>query len=68
MIADIEAELRRRGVDPGKPPKPRLHMSPFRHSELPRLRIAALRDAGRPLHIRDLVSAVLAIRGVRAAL
>ena len=67
-IADIEAELRRRGVDPGKLPKARLRTSPFRHSELPRLCIGALQDAGRPLHIRDLVSAVLALRRMRAAL
>jgi hypothetical protein len=67
-IADIEAELRRRGVDPGKPPKARLRTSPFRLSAFSRLCIGALREAGHPLHIRDLVSAVLAIRGVRAAL
>ena len=61
-IAEIEAELRRRGVDPGKPPRARPRKSPFRHCELPRLCIGALRAAGRPLHICDLVAAVLATK------
>jgi hypothetical protein len=61
-IAAIEAELRRRGADPGKPPKIRPLTSPFSHGELPRICIGALRAAGHPLQIRDLAAAVLAIK------
>src|ERR1700720_3534317 len=45
-IAEIEAELRRRGVDPGRPPKPRLRTSLFQRGERPRLCITVMRNTG----------------------
>jgi hypothetical protein len=45
-IAEIEAKLRRRGVDPGRPPKPRLRTSLYRRGERPRLCITVMRNTG----------------------
>jgi len=59
-VAEIETELRARGIEPalGVPPRrPRLPL--FRCNELPRLVLTVLREAKEPLHIRDITRAVL---------
>lgn len=59
-VAEIDAELRGRGIEPslGTPPRrPRLPL--FRFNELPRLVLTILREAKEPLHIRDITHAVL---------
>jgi hypothetical protein len=53
-IAEIEAELRGRGVAVAGPPRRRGKSLPFKHNELPRLCLNALRLAGRPMHVREI--------------
>jgi len=55
-IAEIEAELRRRGVAVAGPPRHHGKAVPLRHNELPRLCLNALRAAGRPMHVREIAS------------
>jgi hypothetical protein len=63
-IAEIEAELTRRGTKLTGPPRHRGKPLPFRHNELPRLCLNALRVAGRPMHVREIVAAVLNTKGL----
>jgi hypothetical protein len=59
-VAEIETELRSRGVEPSLgtlPRRPRLPL--FRYNELPRLVLTVLWEAQEPLHIRDITRAVL---------
>src|SRR5580658_1019320 len=58
-IAEIEAELTRRGAKLTGPPRHRGKPLPFRHNELPRLCLNALRRAGQPMHVREIAAAVL---------
>lgn len=63
-IAEIGAELTRRGVKLTGPPRRRGPGLPFRHNELPRLCLNALRSAGRPTHVREITALVLAGKGL----
>jgi len=58
-IVEIEAELTRRGAKLTGPPRHRGKPLPFRHNELPRLCLNALRRAGQPMHVREITAAVL---------
>jgi len=58
-IVEIEAELTRRGAKLTGPPRHRGKPLPFRHNELPRLCLNALRRAGQPMHVREIAAAVL---------
>ncbi len=46
------------------PPRPRGHPSPFRHNGLPRRCLNTLRSAGRPTHVREIVTAILTAKGL----
>jgi hypothetical protein len=59
IIAEIEAELTRRGAKVTGPPRHRGKPVPFRHNELPRLCLNALRAAARPMHVREITALVL---------
>jgi hypothetical protein len=60
IVAEIDAELRRRGIEPGLMSPLRQNRSPlFRNNELPRLCLAIMRRATAPMHIRELARAVL---------
>jgi hypothetical protein len=63
-ISEIEAELSRRGVAVASPPHRRGKPLPFRHNELPRLCLNALRTAGRPMHVREIAAVVLAAKSL----
>src|SRR5580704_15011348 len=63
-IAEIEAELTRRGTKVTEPPRHRGKPLPFRHNELPRLCLNALRSAGHPMHIREVAALVLTAKGL----
>jgi hypothetical protein len=58
-IAEIEDELRSRGVTILGPPKRHGHPLPFRHNELPRLALNVLRANGQAMHVREIAAAVL---------
>lgn len=66
-IAEIEDELRHRGVVLGGAPRHHKRSLPFRHNEIPRLCLAVLRDAGEAMHIREIAAAVLTAKGLDAA-
>jgi hypothetical protein len=63
-IAEIESELARRGAKLTGPPRHRGKPLPFRHNELPRLCLNALRLAGRPMHVREITASILAGKGL----
>jgi hypothetical protein len=63
-IAEIEAELSRRGAKATGPPRHRGKPLPFKHNELPRHCLAVLRAAGRPMHGREITALVLAGKGL----
>jgi hypothetical protein len=63
-IAEIEAELRQRGVTILGPPRCHTHPLPFRHNEMPRLALNVLRAAGRPMHVREITATVLVGKGL----
>jgi hypothetical protein len=63
-IAEIEAELIRRGARLTGPPRHRGKPLPFRHNELPRLCLNALRTTGRPTHVREIAAIVLGCKGL----
>ena len=63
-IAEIEAELCQRGAKLTGPPRHRGKPLPFRHNELPRLCLNALRSAGHPMHIREVAALVLTAKGL----
>src|ERR1019366_2006054 len=58
-IAEIEAELRRRGAVITGPPRRHTHPLPFRHNELPRLALNILRARGEAMHVREITATVL---------
>ena len=58
-IAEIEAELGRRGAKLPGPPRHRGKSLPFRHNELPRLCLNTLRMHGAPMHVREITATVL---------
>ena len=64
IIAEIEAELTRRGAKLTGPPRHRGHPSPFRHNELPRLCLNVLRRLGVPTHVREIVATILTAKGL----
>jgi hypothetical protein len=64
IIAEIEAELSRRGAKLVGPPRHRGKPLPFRHNELPRLCLNALRTTGCPTHVREIAASVLAAKGL----
>ena len=59
IITEIEAELTRRGAKLTGPPRHRGKPLPFRHNELPRFCLNALRTAARPMHVREITALVL---------
>jgi hypothetical protein len=63
-IAEIEAELTRRGAKVTEPPRHRGKPLPFHHNELPGLCLNVLRVAGHPMHIREIVASVLTAKGL----
>jgi hypothetical protein len=63
-IAEIEAELTRRGVRLTGPPRHRGKPLPFRHNELPRLCLNVLRRGERPMHVREITALVLTSKGL----
>ena len=62
-IAEIEAELRERGVALHGPPRRHGHPLPFRHNELPRLALSILRASEQPMHVREITAAILTAKG-----
>jgi hypothetical protein len=66
-IAELEAEMRALGVDPGPPPRHRSRSPHFTHGEMPRRCLAVLRAAGEPLRIREIVPAILRAKGLDAS-
>lgn len=64
IITEIESELQARGVPMTGPPRRRTKPLPFRHNELPRLCLNALRAAERPMHIREIAAVVLRAHGL----
>jgi hypothetical protein len=63
-IAEIEAEFTSRGAKLTGPPRHRGKPLPFKHNELPRLCLNALRVAGRPMHVREITAMVLTSKGL----
>jgi hypothetical protein len=63
-IAEIEAELRQRGVTLRGPPRRHGHPLPFRHNELPRLALSVLRARGEAMHVREITAAILTGKGL----
>jgi hypothetical protein len=53
----------RRGAKVTGPPRHRGKPLPFRHNELPRLCLNALRSAGQPMHVREITALVLTGKG-----
>ena len=60
IIAEIEAELIGRGAKLAGPPRHRGKHLLFRHNELPRLCLNALRAHAGPMHVREIAACVLA--------
>jgi hypothetical protein len=63
-IAEIEAELSRRGAKLTGPPRHRGKPLPFKHNELPRLCLNSLRAGGGPMHVREIGAQVLTAKGL----
>jgi hypothetical protein len=63
-IAEIEDELRCRGVLLHGPPKRHGHPLLFRHNELPRLALNVLRVNGQAMHVREITAAILTAKGL----
>jgi hypothetical protein len=63
-IAEIEDELRSRGVAILSPPKRHGLPLPFRHNELPRLALNVLRANGQAMHVREIAAAILVAKGL----
>ncbi len=64
IIAEIKAELYRRGAVLTGPPRRRGKPLPFRHTELPRLALNVLRATGRAMHVREITALVLTGKGL----
>jgi hypothetical protein len=65
-IAEIEAELTHRGAKLTGPPLHPGKPLPFKHNELPRLCLNALRIAEEPMHGREITATVLTGKGLDA--
>ena len=63
-LAEIEAELSKRGAQLTGPPRCRGKPLPFRQNELPQLCLNVLRAAGQPMHVREITAAVPAGKGL----
>jgi hypothetical protein len=63
-IADIDAELSRRGIDVSQPPPHRKKPLPNRHNELSRFCFNTLRTTGRAMHVREIAALAVAAKGL----
>jgi hypothetical protein len=63
-IAEIEAELSRRGISVDGAPPHRKKPLPYRHNELPRFCFNTLRSAGHAMHVREIAALAVAAKGL----